>query len=249
MRKVKSKNGGDSLSLKLSGERITAERFLKSVSSFFGLIAEVSDAVAGQRGAVQWIVSARPGSVIVEFKPLPVKVDTDVVSASVRAVREGFGLLARKPERPRYWSDVALRRAKELAEAIEPTGGGLDALRIDGDAHGVEVTRKMSEHVQTLIGVELRALGSIEGRLRTVSEGGGLHFVVQDAVTHNQVRCYIREEDTEKILEAFRKRMVVYGEITYRQDRQPANIRVERFRVLRDKHELPSADEVRGILA
>jgi len=249
MRKVKSRDSGDRLSLKLSGERITAERFLKSVSSFFGLVAEVSDAVAGQKGAVQWIVSAHPGSVVVEFRPVAIKVGADVVSTCVRSIREGFSLLAGKPERPRYWSDIALKRAKELADAIEPTGGGLDALRIEGDAKGTDLTRKMSEHVQTLIGVELRALGSIEGRLRTVSEGGGLHFVVQDAVTHNQVRCYIREEDTERILGAFRKRVVVYGEITYRQDRQPVSIRVERFRVLRDKHELPSAEEVRGILA
>jgi hypothetical protein len=249
MRKVKGIDGGDTLSLKLSGESIAAERFVKGVSSFFGLITEVSDAVAGQRGAVQWTVSARPGSVIIEFKPQPVKVDAAVVTASVRAVREGVELIARKPERPRYWSDAALKRAKELADIVEPTESGLGSLRIDGGPQGAEITRKMGEHVNTLIGVELRALGSIEGRLRTVTEGGGLHFVVQDAVTHNKVRCYIKDEDTEKILAAFRRRVVVYGEIHYRRDRQPASINVERFRVLRDKNELPTADEVRGILA
>lgn len=249
MRKVKAMSGADTLSLKLSGDRIAAERFVKSVSSFFALINEVSDAVAGHRDAVQWTVSARPGSIVIEFNPQPTKVDAAVAPTSIQAIRDGFSLLAKKPERPRYWSDAALKRAKELADIIDPTEGALGSLRIDGAPQGTEITRKVGEHVNTLIGAELRALGSIEGRLRTVSEGGGLHFVVQDAVTHNQVRCYVKDEDIERILAAFRRRVVVYGEILYRQDRQPASITVERFRVLRDKSELPTADEVRGILA
>jgi hypothetical protein len=249
MSKRTKTSSGVALSLTLSGERITADRFLKGVASFFGIVTEVSEAVTGHRGGIEWIVSARAGSVVVDFKPVPVKADPLVVSETVRAIRDGLDLIERKPERPRYWSDAALKRAKELAGVTEPARQGLTQVSIDANAGGRKVTLRTKEHVDTLIGTELRALGSIEGRLRTVTEGGGLHFIVQDEVTHNEIRCYIKDEDVEKILGAFRKRVVVYGEICYRRDKQPASITVERFRVLRDRGDLPTPDEVRGILA
>jgi hypothetical protein len=249
MAKPKPGRASRTLSLKLDGQQITAERFVRSVASFVGLIHEVSDAVAAGRGTVKWTVSVRSGSVIVHFQAIANQVDPNIVAESVRAVRDGLDLIEKKPQRPRYWSDAALKRAKELAETLDTKGGSLQQVTISADSTQKVVTRRMSANVDSLIGVELRALGSIEGRLRAVSEGGGLHFVVQDAVTHNQVRCYIKEEDTEKILAAFRKRVVVYGEISYRRDRQPASIVVERFRVLREEKDLPSAADVRGILA
>ena len=249
MAKPKPGRASRTLSLKLDGQQITAERFVRSVASFVGLINEVSDAVAAGRGAVKWAVSVRSGSVIVHFEAIADQVDPNIVAESVRAVRDGLDLIEKKPQRPRYWSDAALKRAKELAEALDSKAGTLQHLSISADSTQKVITRRTSANVDSLIGIELRALGSIEGRLRTVSEGGGLHFEVQDAITHNHVRCYIKEEDTEKILAAFRKRVVVYGEILYRRDRQPASITVDRFRVLREEKELPSAADVRGMLA
>ena len=186
---------------------------------------------------------------IVDFEPIVEKNNASVAAASVRAVRDGLELIERSPERPRFWSDAALRKAKELAEIVPSTTGGVQQVNVTVDSSRSIVTRRTSVNVDALIGIELRALGTIEGRLRAVSEGGGLHFVVQDAVTHNEVRCYIKDEDTDKILAAFRKRVAVYGEIQYRRDRQPASIAVEHFRMLREKESLPTAADVRGILA
>ena len=82
-----------------------------------------------------------------------------------------------------------------------------------------------------------------------MTEAGSVNFVVQDPITHNSIRCDIEEEDVEKYLAAFRKRVSVYGEIRYRKDGQPVSIAVREFRVLRESHELPRAKDVKGILA
>ena len=60
-----SKRTPTGLTLKLDGQHITADRFLKAVSSFVGLINEVSETVTGERGAFRWIVTVESGSAIV----------------------------------------------------------------------------------------------------------------------------------------------------------------------------------------
>lgn len=237
------------LTLKISGQRITADRFLKAVSAFVGLINDVADNVSGEHGAFRWIVSVESGSAIVHFRPEPRKASLDYAPASIKAVNDGLDLVERRPERPRFWSDTALRKAKDLAEVLEVDDGSLDHVSVKLDRQQVEITRKLTAHVNDLIGADYTSLGTIEGRLRTVTEAGGVHFIVQDPLTHNSVRCYIEDEDVERYLGAFRKRVSVYGEIRYRKDGQAISITVREFRVLRESHELPTAKDVKGILA
>lgn len=236
------------LTLRIDGARITADRFLKAVSSFVSLINDVAENITQERGAFWWIVSVEKGSAIVHFQAEPHKADVSFVPQSVRAIQNGLQSLQKRPERPRYWSDNALRKAKELADVLE-VEAGIDHITVRTNARPYEVTRKISANVDTLIGTEYKSLGTIEGRLRTITEAGALHFVVQDAVTHNSVRCFFEEDDVEKYISAFRKRVAVYGEIRYRKDGEPISISVHDFRVLREASELPKAKDVKGILA
>jgi hypothetical protein len=238
-----------SLTLKIDGPRITADRFLKAVTAFVGLINDVSDTVTGEHGAFQWLVALESGSAVVHFKPEPRKASLDYALASMKAINSGLSLVEVRAERPRYWSDTALRKAKDLAEVLDTDDGSVDHLSVKLDRRRLNITRKLSAHVSDLIGSDYKSLGTIEGRLRTVTEAGGVHFVVQDPITHNSIRCYIEDEDVERYLSAFRKRVSVYGEIRYRKDGQPVSILVSEFRVLRESNELPRAKDVKGILA
>lgn len=237
------------LTLTIGGQRITAERFLKAVSSFVGLINDVSEAVTAEHGAFRWVVSVESGSAVVHFRPEANRAAASLAPAAIKAVNEGLALLERRPERPRFWSDSALRRAKDLAEVIDAAEGALDRVSVKVNHRARDVTRNTSAHVDALFGSDYKSLGTIEGRLRTVTEAGGLHFVVQDPVTHNNVRCYFREDEADNYMTAWRKRVAVYGEIRYRKDGEPVSISVQEFRVLREAHELPKARDVKGILA
>jgi len=245
----KSSNKSDQLTLKIDGARITADRFLKAVSSFVALINDVSEKVTQERGAFRWIVSVEEGSAIVHFRPEPHHAEARQLPVSMRAIRDGFESLEKRPQRPRYWSDNALRKAKDLAEVLDVATGALDHVSVKANSHAQQITRKTSANVDALIGSEYKSLGSIEGRLRTVTEAGGVHFVVQDAVTHNSIRCFFNEDNVEEYIKAFRKRVSVYGEIRYRKDGEPVSISVHDFRVLRESQELPTANDVKGILA
>lgn len=183
------------------------------------------------------------------MRPVAQRAEPIFIPATIKAINEGVDLLEKRAERPLYWSDVALKRAKELADLADPTTKGMEQIRIRADRSSRRVMRRTSAHVEALIGTEVKALGTIERRLRTVTEGGGLHIVVQDALTLNNIRCYIKEEQTEELLGAFRRRVAVYGEVRYRKDGQPLSIDVHEFRILKEQHELPKAKDVRGILS
>ena len=236
------------LTLTIDGARIPSDRFLKAVASFVALINDVSETVTSEHNAFRWLISVEAGSAVLHFKPEPNKANPALIERSLRAIDEGLKTIRKRPERPRYWSDNALRKAKELSEVLD-VEAGIDSVSIRADHKPIDITRKISANVDELIGSEYKSLGTIEGRLRTVTEAGGVHFVVQDALTHNNVRCYFDPEKADEYMTAWRKRVAVYGEIRYRKDRMPVSITVQRFRVLRESKELPAVKEMRGILA
>jgi hypothetical protein len=63
-----------------------------------------------------------------------------------------------------------------------------------------------------------------------------------------RVRCYFPEELLPAVFDTFRKRVEVSSVIHYRKNGTPVSIEVEQILGLPDDSELPSAEDVRGIL-
>ena len=63
-----------------------------------------------------------------------------------------------------------------------------------------------------------------------------------------RVRCYFPEELLPSVFERFRKRVEVSGLIHYRKNGAPISIEAEHIVGLPDDSELPTAEDVRGIL-
>ncbi len=84
--------------------------------------------------------------------------------------------------------------------------------------------------------------------MRVISERKSLRFFVDDDLTSKSIACYFKEENINDVLSAFRKRVSVYGLIMYKSHGEPYSLKVERFRVLKDKDDLPTINDVLGIL-
>lgn len=91
--------------------------------------------------------------------------------------------------------------------------------------------------------------GTIEGRLEAIQETHGtLQFFIRDAMLRLRVRCYFPETLLPAVFEKFRKRVEVSGIIHYRKNGTPVSIEAEHIIGLLDDSELPTAEDVRGIL-
>lgn len=63
-----------------------------------------------------------------------------------------------------------------------------------------------------------------------------------------RVRCYFPEELLPEVFDKFRKRVEVSGIIHYRRNGTPISIEAEHILALPDDSELPTAEDVKGIL-
>jgi len=237
------------LTLTLDGKEITAEKFVKSVTAFVSIIRDVTESLSGEKNTIKWIVSVEKGSTCVHFTPRLTKPNPALVKSTINAVKNGF-LEIEQGERPSHWSDSALKGAKEMASVYTSEDKALDTIHITSGKDGyTAVTKSTGVHIDALIGAEIHAFGTVEGRLRTVTEAGGLHIVVQDVLTRQNVRCFIEEQEQEKFIAAFKKRVSVYGEIRYGKDGAPLSIKASELRVMREPEKLPSIDAMIGIYA
>src|SRR5258708_6715405 len=104
------------LTLDLEGPKITSDRFRRAVDSFFGVVDEVTRQIAGKGAQVKWVVSVKGGSIHLSAAPEATKPEVaSKVPQIARAVKSGIGLISRRPERPRFFTDEALRNVRELA--------------------------------------------------------------------------------------------------------------------------------------
>ena len=71
---------------------------------------------------------------------------------------------------------------------------------------------------------------------------------IRDAILRQTIRCYFPEEMLNEAFTSFRKRVEISGFVHYRRNGVPISIEVVRIDQLPDDQELPSPEDVRGIL-
>jgi len=150
---------------------------------------------------------------------------------------------------PNHWSDAALKTAKDMASVYSEGKRALHTIRVGASNAFAVVTKNTVEHVDSLVGKERHAFGTIEGKPCIVIEGGGIHMVVQDTLTSNEIRCFIQEQNTDRFIATFWKRVAVYGNICYGRDGTPISVKAGDLRVMRDDGKLPSIQQIIGIYA
>jgi hypothetical protein len=235
------------LTLEIAGKAVTPEKFIRSVRSFFAILKEVTGQVAGKEEAVQWVVQVSEGSNLVGVDPMP-GYPPAVVSQIIKAVSDGIGTIENRAATPRFFSERAIRSLRELGDVAGVTPNDDTTVRVWAKKQPLPVTHKSVAHVAELLESGHEDYGSIEGRLRTVSDKGRLHFVVKEPILNNEIRCFIPEGLIETAVANFRHRVEVYGRIKYRKDGKPVSIDVDDIVPFPPKEALPSYREVRGIL-
>ncbi len=233
--------------LNLDG-RVSPSEFLRGVRDFFDLIRSVSQAVTGEEGGIDWNISVKGGSNLIVAQGTPSGSSTiETVIRTVTAIGEGVTALeSGTEERPRYFSDKALEKAKDIASLGE-NSKGIERVEIRANGTRQTISARSIVSVKEALGKEYTALGSVEGRLQTVTSRQGFKIVVYDSLNDKRVDCHIADEELRaKALSAFGKRVAVHGVVKYRRGR-PISIRATRIRIFRPREELPKPADMRGI--
>jgi hypothetical protein len=243
------------LTVEIDADDLTLGRFQQITQSLSGLVREVGEGVAGQhRDPVRWVVSdLRRGSAVLELTPQRSREDVppDLPDRIADLVASGMALIEKHAERPPFFSDKALERARDLAS---PVGDEVRAVRIRRERTGkpaerVTVTKRLAANVEEIIGGQVESFGTIEGRLEGIIVHGRRVFYIWDALTSRRVECSFGNRiPLGDVLAAFEKRVAVRGIIRRRKTGEPVSVEANELRVFPVEDELPGLSDVQGIM-
>ena len=233
------------------GGTVTPAQFLRGVKDFFGILRSVAKNVTDDKGGVRWEISVKEGSNLIVATGLPKGISTkEDVMLTINSINTGIEALATgTTEHPKHFTEKALDLVKDLAALAEGAKNqGLDTIEFRVDGVAIPVGAEAAASVNRIRGKEHTAIGSIEGKVRTVSDRNGFRVVVYDSLRDRSVNCFFSDEELlDQALLAFRKRVTVFGTVRYRKDGTPISVRVDRIRVFRSQDELPPISQIQGI--
>ena len=220
-----------SITLELAGDT-TTDDFRQVVTAFDGLLKAVTKGVCRDEAALQWIVRPKPGSILLGVNAAP--------AANARGAREVEALFS---------AVLAVRAPSHQYESIVPH---IRVLARMPQAHlwvGRErtaITRELYSQMKAVLRPSHRLHGSVEGRLTTLSEQSGL--AIREPVWDARIECAVREDQLDAMRPLWRKRVKARGVVHYRPDGFPTKIEAESVEPLPDDAELPTHQDVLGIL-
>jgi hypothetical protein len=225
---------------------ITPEQFMAAARAFFGSVDEVARALAPDGIIPRWVVQVREGSNLLAVEPQPTAPPA-IVEAVYTRMDEAVRHLANGDLQGAKVPEAALRHLKTLSELTEirhkPVPLRLWVKR-KPVAFNAEIARVIREDWRS----DYKDFGTIEGRLTAIQEQGTLQLLLKDEWLGLTVRCYVPEEMLPEAFAAFRRRVEVSGLIHYRRNGTPISVEVEGIEPLPNDDDLPSADDVRGLL-
>jgi hypothetical protein len=230
------------------GSDLAPDDFVAAVKNFFGYINEISVAQMGDGSEVSWIVKVKEGSSLIGLAPTSTASPSRLAMIYEKA-RYAPIALAKGNILDSGLSDKAIGHLKALSELAERQGD-VRSVNLWVLREQVNIGTIIAKNVQTEWDSDYFDLGTVEGRLETIADAtGGIKISIKDYLYPKAIKCIVPERMLQQVLDNFRRRVEVEGKIHYRRDGTPISIEAANIDVLPEDHELPSATDVRGIMA
>lgn len=239
-----------SLTLDIEGSKLSFDKFIKAQEELAKLLHEVDRTVAEQkRPTVDWVISqVYGGSIHLTLEGVPnEKVQPPQIAEVLTIVEAGMTNIVKMPERPNYFSDLALESAKKLAKLAEPD---IFMIQLGINSQRIDLNQHLVANVDEIIGGKYKSFGTVEGILKAIDLSRNPLFRVYDLLTNKSVRCYFDHQSTsmDLIKKALEQRVAISGLITSREDGDKISINVEDIEIFPQEDELPTIAEIIGII-
>ncbi len=220
------------LTTKIGEELIPINSFKIALEELTTILHEVELEISeAKRSKLNWgIVELSLGSALIGIED--VTGEKELAEKTTRAAIEGLIALKKEKNRPEFFNDTALESAQKLARLVHDS---ISDINIYSDTPNLQtyISEQIAVNITDIL-EHIESLGSVEGSLELISgrEGQPLYFRIRDIVTNASVRCFFPDDMLDKALEAFRKRVIVYGYIQSDNSGNPRKIRVQALELL-----------------
>jgi hypothetical protein len=230
------------------GDDLSPEEFVAAVRNFFGYINEIAQSQEGDGSEVSWVVKVKEGSSLIGLDPSASTPPSRLAMIYEKA-RHAPMAVARGDLVGAGLSDKAIGHLKALSELADRHGDH-QSVNLWVNREPINIGSGIAKRVQADWDTGYYDTGTIEGRLETISDAnGGIRIRIKDYLYPKAINCIVPEKMVQQVLSSFRRRVEVDGKIHYRRDGTPISIEAMHIDVLPEDHDLPSASDVRGIMA
>ncbi len=236
--------------LKIEGDRVDLTSFATRLESFFKLLRELQRVRKLKQEQLTWLISVDKGSRVITATPLvALLMQTDVANIK-ESLHNGIHSLVEKGEYPPDFSDEALESLKNLAlpNRMTDEGVGITGIKINANGSYQDLTPQVATAAIKLLKTPKPSFGSLTGKLEVISAKDGYKFKIHNENRKIRVKCEFDVSLLEQVLDAFGKRVSVYGKITYNRSHQPESIELKELRIIEDADKLPKMYDVLGVL-
>lgn len=238
------------LRLEVRGERrdITVRGFLSALENWIRILGDLDSAISGEpQGSLDWFVrDLAMGSLSVEIESRSRIEDKNYGPDVADAFFTGVEHIEREGTSPPYLSEPGMERMRRLVRLIGREG--TSGLLVTHHSQVVEISARASANIDQLMRVQQRSIGSVEGKLETISVHGKPRFIVYHDLTRKAITCkFDSGRWLEPVKEALGRRVNVAGLVHYNAKGEPLRVELENLRMLRKQEELPKAEEIGGI--
>lgn len=226
---------------------VSAERLIRALENVISALRSIGSVLGDSGEQIEWQITEASMRSPLRMTLSPRGSRGRVAQTSRRIVREfytGVGQIERKAVRPTNFDDETLEYIKALAPDPRAEGDAPLRILVPGKT-AIEPTGKIIEHVNRVV-AEVKThheIGTIEGRLETVTTHGGHSVHVWESFTNIKVECSVTPEQLEEAKDLLGRRVSISGTIRYR-NRKPTKIEVERIKPLREMNQLPRASDL-----
>ena len=236
--------------LDLDRNDISVDDFTEAFSAQIRLVREVMIEMGIAANEVRWVISdLHAGSAYAAAVPQvlgPHAFMADIENA-MNMAGAGLHQLEVSSERPKHFNDEALKISRKLVDLVLASSAG--KARLVFGTSTVAPSPHTSANLGTLIKGDFPSIGSIDGQLVGVQGTDGTYRIaIKDRMRGRKVPCIIHGDQLNKALENYEKRVIVRGIIYCRDDGTPLKIEARSFDPVLSDEDLPTMEDVRGIL-
>lgn len=234
-------------------ERPDIEEFFVALQNFIGLLKDVDASLAESKsGNLHWKVSS------LQKDPLPVIGVTsylrrreieDITTKVEREIFSNIAALNSKGQLSRIFPDAALTKVQRIAKTTPKIG--TSAIYIDTKEpvkQTVDISSKTLSELEIIREPKSASWGTIYGELGAICIRNGNEYRIWDEDSGRPVVCNFSAAEEEEIKDQLRSRVAVSGMIQANSQGQPISIRKVDHREVIKEDDLPTIEEMVGIV-
>jgi hypothetical protein len=124
---------------------------------------------------------------------------------------------------------------------------GVEAFVAAIPSEEVHVTARAAASLERLMPSRTHILGSVEGKLETISVHGKPRFIVYDSATHKGVACHFTETEwLDQVKAALGRLVSISGVVHLNIKAEPMRVELSDLRLLREGGDLPTIGDLGG---